>query len=156
MFTEVDVDSLIWTRVSLAVSHRRLSHTSTQVGSYLFIIGGHDGTAYSSDILFYNLGRSCAWLVNCALNSSSSEPAVRASRGLRQGTKREGIPCDDHCGQQTFRVWRGQFCFHLRLLSRAYPAIQFNGHDVFDDVHILDLAGAAYLPQVMSFRIDVE
>jgi len=37
----------------------------------------------------------------------------------------------------------------------ASPSAQFNGHDVFDDVHILDLAGAAYLPQVMSFRIDV-
>ena len=32
----------------------------------------------------------------------------------------------------------------------------FNGQVVYDDVHILDLAGAAYLPQVTSFRIDVE
>ena len=38
----------------------------------------------------------------------------------------------------------------------TYQAMQFNGHDVYDDVHVLDLAGAAYLPQVMSFRIDVE
>jgi len=40
--------------------------------------------------------------------------------------------------------------------SRVFVFGGFNGHDVFDDVHILDLAGAAYLPQVMSFRIDVE
>lgn len=33
----------------------RLSHTATLVGSYLFIIGGHDGTSYSSDVLLLNL-----------------------------------------------------------------------------------------------------
>jgi len=32
----------------------------------------------------------------------------------------------------------------------------FNGHEVFDDVHILDLAAAAYLPQVTSFSIDAQ
>ncbi|TPX47474.1 hypothetical protein SeMB42_g03302 [Synchytrium endobioticum] len=33
----------------------RLSHTATQVGSYLFICGGHDGVKYSSEILLLNL-----------------------------------------------------------------------------------------------------
>lgn len=33
----------------------RLSHTATLVGSYLFIIGGHDGISYSSDVLLLNL-----------------------------------------------------------------------------------------------------
>lgn len=33
----------------------RLSHTSTLVGSYLFIIGGHDGVSYSSSVLCLNL-----------------------------------------------------------------------------------------------------
>ena len=32
----------------------------------------------------------------------------------------------------------------------------FNGNEVFDDVHLLDLAAAAYLPQVTSFKIDVD
>lgn len=40
--------------------------------------------------------------------------------------------------------------------SRLFVFGGFNGIDVFDDVHMLDLAGAAYLPQVTSFRIDVE
>lgn len=57
----VCTDSLIWTRVSLTSSHRRLSHTSTQVGSYLFIVGGHDATTYSPEILLYNLGASFSW-----------------------------------------------------------------------------------------------
>ena len=56
--------------MSLTLSHRRLSHTSTQVGSYLFIVGGHDGTSYSSEILFYNLGMSFAWTFDRVLTGS--------------------------------------------------------------------------------------
>lgn len=36
--------------------YRRLSHTATQVGSYLFIWGGHDGTSYTTELLLFNLG----------------------------------------------------------------------------------------------------
>ena len=48
--------------------------------------------------------------------------------------------------------------YHAACLadSRVFVFGGFNGIEVFDDVHILDLAGAAYLPQVTSFRIDVE
>lgn len=49
-------DTLRWDQVRLETVHRRLAHSVTQVGSYLFIIGGHDGNSYSSDILFFNLG----------------------------------------------------------------------------------------------------
>lgn len=34
----------------------RLAHSATQVGSYVFIIGGHDGTKYSNNVLLLNLG----------------------------------------------------------------------------------------------------
>jgi hypothetical protein len=37
--------------------------------------------------------------------------------------------------------------------SRLFVFGGFNGHDVWDDVHILDLAGNAYLAQVTSFSI---
>jgi hypothetical protein len=50
------LDTLRWDQVRLEAVHRRLSHSVTQVGSYLYIIGGHDGNSYSSDILFFNLG----------------------------------------------------------------------------------------------------
>lgn len=39
------------------VSFQRLSHTATIVGSYLFVVGGHDGVEYSSEVLLLNLGR---------------------------------------------------------------------------------------------------
>ena len=49
-----------------------------------------------------------------------------------------------------------RFPFHCAFLrSSDHPYAQFNGHDVFDDVHILDLAASAYLP-LMSFHIDLE
>jgi hypothetical protein len=39
--------------------------------------------------------------------------------------------------------------------SRLFIFGGFNGRDNFEDVYVLDLAGAAYLPQVMSFEIEV-
>ena len=47
--------------------------------------------------------------------------------------------------------------YHCALLadSRVFAFGGYNSHDVFDDVFVLDLAGAAYLPQVTSFKIDV-
>jgi hypothetical protein len=47
--------------------------------------------------------------------------------------------------------------YHAALLadSRLLTIGGFNGHDVFDDVHALELAAAAYLPQVTSFKLDL-
>lgn len=39
----LDLEKLNWTLVETEVQFRRLSHTAIQVGSYLFIVGGHDG-----------------------------------------------------------------------------------------------------------------
>ena len=48
--------------------------------------------------------------------------------------------------------------YHAAILTdgRLFIFGGSNGNDIYDDVHILDLAGAAYLPQVTSFRIDVD
>lgn len=48
--------------------------------------------------------------------------------------------------------------YHVTQLSdsRLFVFGGFNGHDVYDDVFVLDLAGAAYLPQVTSFQIAVD
>lgn len=50
------LDTLLWSLIQLQESHKRLSHSATQVGSYLFIFGGHDGGGYMSDLLLFNLG----------------------------------------------------------------------------------------------------
>jgi hypothetical protein len=36
--------------------YKLLAHSATQVGSYLFIQGDHDGDEYISDMRFFNLG----------------------------------------------------------------------------------------------------
>lgn len=48
--------------------------------------------------------------------------------------------------------------YHAALLadSRLFVFGGFNGSEVFDDVYMLELAGAAYLPQVTSFTVDVD
>lgn len=56
ILTRGRVDSLSWSKVNLLKQYRRLSHTATQVGSYLFIWGGHDGSSYVSELLLFNLG----------------------------------------------------------------------------------------------------
>ncbi|KAH7882189.1 hypothetical protein F5I97DRAFT_1817533 [Phlebopus sp. FC_14] len=117
----LNMETLVWTRVNLALSHRRLSHTSTQVGSYLFIVGGHDGNAYNSEILPFNL-------VNLQYEAREVCGKPPSPRG-----------------------------YHVTIVAdgRLFLFGGFNGHDVFDDVYILDLAGAAYLPQVISFQINI-
>lgn len=57
-------DTLVWTRLNLPLSHRRLLHTSTQVGSCLFIVGGHDGGAYRDEVVLFNLGECTPMVSN--------------------------------------------------------------------------------------------
>ncbi|GBE87088.1 hypothetical protein BKA93DRAFT_762123 [Sparassis latifolia] len=118
----LNLDTLLWSIVTLDVSYRRLSHTATQVGSYLFIMGGHDGSQYTSDLLLFNLVS-----LNFEIRPTAGTPP--APRG-----------------------------YHVAFLSdsRLFVFGGFNGNEVYDDVHLLELAGAAYLPQVTSFRIDVD
>lgn len=33
-----------------------LAHTATQIGSYLFVVGGHDTKKYTDDVRLFNLG----------------------------------------------------------------------------------------------------
>lgn len=46
--------------------------------------------------------------------------------------------------------------YHATILadSRLFVFGGFNGSTSFDDVHILDLAAGAYLPQVTSFTME--
>jgi Rab9 effector protein with kelch motifs len=101
-------------------------------------MGGHDGGTYVSDLLFFNLGRcrfTLSSLPPCSIHffpvSLSFEPRLIA-----------GKPPSP----------RG---YHIAILSdsRLFVFGGFNGQDVFDDVHVLDLAGCAYLAQVLPNRI---
>jgi hypothetical protein len=85
----------MWNQVKLHVMHRRLSHTATQVGSYLFIIGGHNGSDYTSEILPLNLGSSLCWSTLLWLMAlcGCSVPAVRDTACEGTGAVAAWIPC---------------------------------------------------------------
>lgn len=51
----LSLDTQVWHQVKTDEIHDRLGHTATQVGSYLFVIGGHDSTSYTPGILTLNL-----------------------------------------------------------------------------------------------------
>lgn len=145
MTTLSSLDTLLWRLVKLAENQpKRLSHTATQVGSYLFIYGGHDGGSYMSDLLLFNLGMHPP--ISTSYLSRMHTDSVRHIVSLQYEPRAvAGRPPSA----------RG---YHAACLadSRVFVFGGFNGLEVFDDVHILDLAGAAYLPQVTSFRIDCE
>ncbi|KAF8423975.1 hypothetical protein L210DRAFT_870146, partial [Boletus edulis BED1] len=79
----IDVEPLVWMRVSLMLSHHRSS-----VIAYLFIVG-HDGTAYSCETF---------------LNDINVEPSVLEPRAVC------GKPPSPR-GYRVTRVWRGLFYF---------------------------------------------
>lgn len=55
-FVTENQGTLTWTLVNTELKYNRLSHTSTLVGSYLIILGGHNGQTYAQDVLLFNLG----------------------------------------------------------------------------------------------------
>lgn len=133
-------DTLEWTLLDLFESYKRLSHTSTQVGSYLFIQGGHNGAEYINDIRFFNLGKfNASFLIFERTNSTRSPVNLQF-----EPRPTAGIPPSP----------RG---YHSAILadSRLWIFGGYNGSSAYDDVYIADLAGGSYLPQVTSFSVEV-
>ena len=71
-------DDLEWKQLKMVEQpHKLLAHTSTQVGSYLYIIGGHNGERYTSEVLLFNLGKSTRYrLVTLYSRVFLSQPPI--------------------------------------------------------------------------------
>ena len=105
-------------------------------------MGGHDGSQYTNDLLLFNLGMSptakkfstCLTDTNCPPVSLQYEP--RPARGIPPSP-------------------RG---YHASVLAdgRLWVFGGYDGRTAHDDVHVLDLASAAYLSQVTGFYINIE
>ena len=115
------LDTRTWYQVKTDEIHNRLGHTATQVGSYLFIFGGHDSKTYTSELLTLNL-------VNLQWEPRRVCGKKPPGRGYHQAWLRD---------------------------SRLFIHGGFDGKEIFDDLHFLDLAACAYLPQITSFSVDV-
>lgn len=116
------LDTKMWYQVKTDETHNRLGHTATQVGSYLFIFGGHDSKTYTSELLTLNL-------VNLQWEPRKVCGKKPAGRGYHQAWLRD---------------------------SRLFVHGGFDGKDIFDDLHYLDLAACAYLPQITSFSVELD
>lgn len=101
------------------------------MGSYLFILGGHNGQNYAQDVLLLNLGRSYDCDEGNGLTILVSLQWESRSPG--------GVPPPG----------RG---YHTALLhdNRVYISGGYNGVNVFSDLWALELGASAYLPQVVS------
>ncbi|OBZ74514.1 Dynein alpha chain, flagellar outer arm [Grifola frondosa] len=144
-------------------------HTANLIGNVMVVVGGSDGRECFSDIWCLNLGAHLA-----VVRSTRSVPAA-----LTYGDAGRLIPfiIGGHDGSQytnellLFNLVSLQYeprpvagkppsprGYHTAFLAdgRIFLIGGYNGAEAYDDVHLLDLAGAAYLPQVTSFRIDVD
>jgi len=145
-------------------------HTANLIGNVMVIIGGSDGRECFSDIWCLDLG-NVTW--------SKVTPEGPDHRRLSHSATQVGSYLFIIGGHNGTSYTADILYFNLVSLqyeqrpaygkspsSRGYHAAVvtdsrlfifggFNGHDVHEDVHVLDLAGAAYLPQVMSFQIDI-
>ncbi|KIK93296.1 hypothetical protein PAXRUDRAFT_145380 [Paxillus rubicundulus Ve08.2h10] len=144
-------------------------HTANLIGNVMVIMGGSDGRECFSDVWCLNLDTLLWTRVSLTLSHRRlSHTSTQVGSYLFIVGGHDGSAYSSEillynlvnlqyepravCGKPPSP--RG---YHVTIIadSRLFIFGGFNGHDVFDDVHILDLAGAAYLPQVMSFRIDV-
>ncbi|CAD6928132.1 unnamed protein product [Tilletia controversa] len=116
------LDTKFWYHVTTEEQHLRMGHTATQVGSYLFVTGGHDGASYTSEILTLNL-------VNLQWEPRRVCGRKPPGRGYHEAWLRD---------------------------SRLFMHGGYDGRQIYDDLHYVDLAACAYLPQITSFGIELE
>ncbi|KAI0789187.1 galactose oxidase [Abortiporus biennis] len=145
-------------------------HTANLVGSVMVVMGGSDGRECFSDIWCLNLGAfffSFSYFDVIYRRLSHTATQVGSYLfiwGGHDGTQYTSDLLLFNLVSLTFETRpiggkppspRG---YHAALIadSRLFVFGGFNGNEVFDDVYNLDLAGAAYLPQVTSFKIDVD
>ncbi|KAG1744459.1 hypothetical protein EDB19DRAFT_1894578 [Suillus lakei] len=146
-------------------------HTANLVGNVMIVVGGSDGRECFSDVWCLHLDTLIWTRLNLPLShrrlshtSTQVGSCLFIVGGHDGGAYRDEVVLFNLATvnlQYEPRTVKGKppsaRGYHATIIadSRLFVFGGFNGHDVFDDVHVLDLAGAAYLPQVMSFRIDV-
>ncbi|KAI0052434.1 galactose oxidase [Auriscalpium vulgare] len=142
-------------------------HTANLVGNMMIVIGGSDGRECFSDIWCLDLD-ALIWtqirpeVVHRRLSHAVSQVgSFLFITGGHDGTEYTSdmlmfnLVSLQYEPRRTLGRAPSPRGYHISVLadSRLFMFGGFNGHDVFDDVYILDLAAAAYLPQVTSFSI---
>lgn len=140
----------MWTEIVVDTGIERpklLAHTGMQIGSYLFVIGGHDTTRFTNDVRLLNLGMfvpdTTDWSTD-RLHLDATLPPPRNSETMRYENKPIGgrVP--------NVRGYHGTVLFDHRLFMIG----GFDGQTAFSDVWTLDLAAQAYLIRVVDFNLN--
>ncbi|TCD62232.1 hypothetical protein EIP91_007211 [Steccherinum ochraceum] len=168
----VSVEKMRWEEVETKGKKptARGYHTANLVGNVMVVMGGSDGRECFSDIWCLNL-ETFIWS-QVRLDVSHRRLSHTATQvgsylyiwGGHDGTQYTSdlllfnlvaLAFESRTISGKPPAPRG---YHATIIadSRLFVVGGFNGNEVFEDVHILDLAGAAYLPQVTSFKIDVD
>lgn len=119
-----------------AIVHPRLSHTATLVGSYLFVVGGHDGVEYTNEVLCLNLV-TMTWDVRRVYGKSPM------GRGYHGTVLYDG---------RLYVI--GGFDGNV-VFGGGVDAEHGVGEREKDGVWILELGGCAYYSQISCFSIEV-
>lgn len=170
--SSISVGRLRWEKIETKGKHQptpRGYHTANVIGNMMVVVGGSDGKECFSDIWCFNMD-TLHWdkipLMNAPKRLSHSATQVGSYlfiMGGHDGTEytSELLFFNLVTLQYETRVTLGKppsnRGYHACIVvdSRLFLFGGFNGNNVYQDVHILDLAAAAYLPQVTSFTIDL-
>lgn len=170
--TSVPVEKMRWEQIKTSGSRPgpRGYHTANLVGNIMIIVGGSDGRECFSDIWVLNLDTLVWTLVDTdkeykrLSHSSTQVGSYLFIMGGHDGLKYSSdlllfnLVTLQYEHKQTMGKPPPARGYHISLLADARLLVYggFDGHSVFDDVWLLDLAGAAYLPQVTSFALLID
>ncbi|KAF8645697.1 hypothetical protein AX16_007632 [Volvariella volvacea WC 439] len=167
-----DFNNMRWTEIQIRgnVPGKRGYHTANLVGNVMIVVGGSDGKECFTDI----------WCLNLDTLVWNQVTLQTAHRRLSHSATQVGsylFIMGGHNGNEyssellLFNLVSLQYedrtvlgkppsprGYHATLLadSRIFLFGGYNGSSSFEDVHILDLAAGAYLPQVTSFNIELQ
>ncbi|PBK92644.1 galactose oxidase [Armillaria gallica] len=144
-------------------------HTANLADHFMIIIGGSDGADCFAEIWFLNL-KTFEWtLIDLPENESykrlsHTSTQVGTYLYVQGGHDGSEYTSDVKCfslvnfqyeNRPIFGRPPSQRGYHVAVLadSRLFFFGGYNGMTAFDDVHLIDLAGSAFLPQVTSFEI---
>ncbi|CAG8504081.1 3471_t:CDS:2 [Paraglomus occultum] len=167
-----DMTNLVWKKLEPEgrAPTSRGYHTSNLVGSKMIIYGGSDGHDCFRDVHILDLDK--LYWVEVQINKSFP----RLSHTSTQVGSYLFIVCGHDGTRYTSEVlllnlvtmeWESRKVYGVPPSSRGYHTAVlhdsrlfifggYDGHHVFDDVYVVDLAACAYLPQITTFQLPTD
>lgn len=130
---------MTWRQVELDGAIPRIGHSITCVGSYLFMVGGHDGQGFSNDIWLFNLV-SLQWEER-SVYGQKPPPLAYHSTVMSDLRLLLCVPSPSTS---------------VRVLTWSQRIGGYDEKSTYEHVYSLDLGASAYYPQVTDFTTPFE